>query len=497
MGVVGSVARAVLIWAGARYARFRPHAWIGMAVALFAALAFAYFGYHRIRFVGGCDSASYLAESFRIRGIDVGLTPDRSLGFPDALLPICMVETGGVIHSLFPPGFPLLLAAAGTAQLEFWVTPLLGALSGVALFFMARKRTGDPIAVGVMLAWYAAPMTFWGSTQIMSDYAAASLVSIAVVAASRRMPAVAGLVLGFACGVRPTSALVLPAFTLVLASYSRSAWFRAAAGLAVAGLGWVVFVRLAFGSFAFPYASNLDEMTGERLLDQTIFLLKEIVRQDAPIAVLAALALVRAPRRCVTYVVWFLPFLVVHSLWRHQYVWWWHLRFIASGLPALFLAAAEGAKSISEYLTSSRARMQRIVAALAVSGMAVYGISWARSPEIEFIGSRHYDEWYLLDSMRIKELAPRDALIGAREHTITLRLYGGLQSFRWCHPDAPSLEKAALAQGRPVYAVFMFNDDNGCPEQSDANRVGFAVTDVAVLPSKSRVVRLIPRATPE
>lgn len=404
-----------------------------------------------------------------------------------------MAETNGVIHSLFPPGFPLLLAAAGGARLEFWVTPLMGALGGAGLFLLARARVGDALAVAMVLAWYAAPMTFWGSTQIMSDYAAASLVIAAILAASRRMPFVAGLVLGFACGVRPTSALVLPAFALVLGSRSRGGWLRAAGGLACAALGWVSFARVAYGGFAFPYAGNLGEMTRERFLSQAWFLLNEIARQDAPIALLAGLALVRAPRRCVTYVVWFVPFLVMHSLWRHPYVWWWHLRFVASALPAVFLAAGEGAKALVDWLKPSRPRLRRAGQAFAVIVLVAYTVSWARSEELAFIGSRHYDEWYLLDSRRIAEAVRRDAVIGAREHTITLRLYRRLQSFQWCHPDARSLEDVALAQGRSVYAVFMFDDENGCPDQSQVNRAGFDVVDVLVLPSKSRLVRLVPR----
>jgi hypothetical protein len=34
-----------------------------------------------------------------------------------------------------------------------------------------------------------------------------------------------------------------------------------------------------------------------------------------------------------------------------------------------------------------------------------------------------------------------------------MRHYGRVQSFFWCHPDAPALIRWALDSGRPVYAV--------------------------------------------
>jgi hypothetical protein len=463
---------------------------LGVRLALVVALAaFLYFAHYRVEFVGGCDSAAYLAESFRLRGVDVGLAPDPSLGFPNAFVPICMVRHGGVVHSLFPPGFPSLLAGAGVFGLEYFVTPFFGALGGLALFFLARRRTTDAIALGTMIAWYAAPMTFWGATQIMSDYVAACLVLLCVLALEHARPLLAGLVLGFALGVRPTSILVVPALlvTLGLGSRPRREWL-AWGGVVLTAVAWALFVRFSFGSFDLPYAGNLDEMHGENFVRQLLFLSKETTRQHAPILALAIVGAVRSPRACLPLVAWFAPFLVVHSLWRMPYEWFWHLRFLASALPALFLACAIGAKAISDAIAQTRLRMRRALGALAAIVLAVYAVWWTRVPEIRVHRAHDFDERYARDTRRVLELVPRNAIIGAREHAIALRFYGHLQTFDWCHPDAPALEKAALARGRAVYAIFMLADENGCP----GSRAGLDVEEIAILPSSSRLVRLKP-----
>ena len=57
-------------------------------------------------------------------------------------------------------------------------------------------------------------------------------------------------------------------------------------------------------------------------------------------------------------------------------------------------------------------------------------------------------------------------------------------------PMPPLSNTAALAQGRSVYAVFLLDDDDGCPSQSARNRAGLDVELVDVLPSGNRLQRL-------
>jgi hypothetical protein len=461
---------------------------------LLALAAFAWFAAYRVVHIGGCDSASYLAESFRLRGIDVGLAPDPRLPFPEAFTPICMAEHGGVVRSLFPPGFAVLLAAFGSIGLHFFVTPLFGALGGLALFHLARKHSTGAIALAVMIAWYAAPLTFWGSTQIMTDLVAASLVLLAILAVDRGRAFLGALVLGFAIGVRPMVLLALPAVAVFLYARPRREWAQAALGLAIAGGAWLLFLRLSFGTFELPYLTNASEMRGESFLGQLGFLCRETFRQYAPLVALAVVGVVAAPRTArratVACVVWFVPFVVVHGLWRVPLVWWWQIRFLAPGLPGLFLAAAIGARALWDVAARRSARVGRVVSVAGGALTLAYAIAWIASSEAGGLRERDRDERYALDTIRVRELVPADAIIGAREHTITLRFYGRLQTFQWCHPDVPKLITAAHAQGRRTYALFMFDDDNGCRDESTAMRGTFDFEEVGVLPSNSRLVEV-------
>jgi hypothetical protein len=88
-----------------------------------AGLTFAFYGIHRMRFAGGCDSSSYLLEALRIRGLAPGLALDPGIPIRGPLAPLCLIERNGVVTSLFPPGFPLLLALGGAVGLQFSSRP--------------------------------------------------------------------------------------------------------------------------------------------------------------------------------------------------------------------------------------------------------------------------------------------------------------------------------------------------------------------------------------
>jgi hypothetical protein len=113
-------------------------------------------------------------------------------------VPLCMVEHAGVVRSFFPPGFSVLLAGAGLVGLEYHLTPFLGALSGLFMFLVARSRVGPALALATMVAWLGTPLVLWGSTQVMSDLPATTLLLGALFAADRGMTSASGLLVGSA-----------------------------------------------------------------------------------------------------------------------------------------------------------------------------------------------------------------------------------------------------------------------------------------------------------
>jgi hypothetical protein len=423
-----------------------------LTAAAVAAASFFYFARYRVSYIGGCDASAYLLESWRLRGLDVGLARDPSVPQQDALVPLCMVEHAGVVRSFFPPGFSLLLAGAGLVGLEFHVVPMLGALSGLLMFLLARVRAGSPLALATMVAWLVAPLLLWGSTQLMSDLPATTCLLGALWFADQKRTFASGLLVGFAMGIRPETVLFLPA--LAVFSSSRKQLLELALGLVLAGLGWLGFFLLSFGSLHLPYTSNLAELAGENFWQQAAFLLAETVRQHAFIVLLATVACVRLPRVAMPYLLWFAPFIVLHALWRVPYDAWWHARFVLPALPALFLLAAMGAAGARDAFRSDELRY-------AVGGavLAVHVVwSFAFGPA-SIHRSTDWDERYAIDSRRIAKQLPKEALVGAANYSAPLRYYARIETFFWCHPDAPALIRWALDRGRPVYAVLEGNLD--------------------------------------
>jgi hypothetical protein len=419
--------------------------WTG-AAAVIAMAAFLYFAHYRVRYIGGCDSPAYLLESWRLRGLDVGLARDPAVPQQGALVPLCMVEHAGIVRSFFPPGFSLLLAGAGAVGLEFHVTPLSGALSGLLLFLVARPRVGPALALATMMAWLGAPLLLWGSTAVMSDVPATTLLLGAFFAADQRKTSTSGILVGCAMGVRPETVLFVPA--LIAFFPSRAEMWRLSVGLGAAGLGWLAFFLASFGSLHLPYTSNMTELYGENFGRQMIFLLAETARQHAPVMALAIVALVRSPRVCLPYLLWFAPFVVLHALWRVPYEAWWHARFVLPALPALFLLAAIGAASLRDALRNEAVRY-----ALSTSVLAAY-LTWCFTFEPASIHRfTEWDERYASESRRIAARLPHNSLVGAVNYSAPLRYYGKVETFLWCHIDAPALIRWALDVGRPVYAV--------------------------------------------
>lgn len=145
----------------------------------------------------------------------------------------------GVPALRYPPGYPVLLAAAftvgdalGVAR-EDVLTPLtlvLTAVAGVLLHLVARRVFGRRTAWVTSVLWIAYPLTLWTAKQPNSEVPfmvvlyAAVLVFLPVVvggAATSRRLAAAGALLGAGAVIRPAGLVLLPALALV-------AWLRLA-----------------------------------------------------------------------------------------------------------------------------------------------------------------------------------------------------------------------------------------------------------------------------
>jgi hypothetical protein len=456
-----------------------------VAALVACALAFCVFAIYRVRYVGGCDSSAYLLESMRIRGAAPGLELDPDVPFKGPLAPLCMVERRGLVFSFFPPGFPLLLALGGYLGAPFFVTPVLGAASGLALFFALRVRSHPAIALGTMLAWLCSPMVFWGSTQVMSDLPACAFAVFCVCALLRGRPRAAGALLGFSLAIRPTQVLLFPVLVLLAPKLRTQA--RVVVGLALALAAWALFLVASRGGLWTSYGHNLADLDGAAWKYQLPFLLRQTLLLHVPVALLALVSLAR-PSAVLPWFAWFGLFLGLYSLWHWPFDDWWWMRYLLPALPAVFLAAAEGATVVADRLRGRSRSAAAVVGAGMVGGYAAW--TFFASPAKSHTNAT-FDVRYPLEVASLEHLVPAGSLVGSLNLSGPLRLYSRYQSFFWCHEDTPALIEWAVEHGRPVYLA-LDDAENDCNRAAKevAARHGLYPNAVGTLPS-GRVLRLL------
>jgi hypothetical protein len=158
----------------------------------------------------------------------------------------------------------------------------------------------------------------------------------------------------------------------------------------------------------------------------------------------------------------------------------------------LFILAAEGAADAVAYvrdagLSLTSLRSLGVIATLAFGGRA---LTFDQAHRL-FI--RDFEESYAVDSRRIAALVRPNALVAAVNFTGPLRMYAGLESFKYDHPRALELVDWAIDAGRPVYAVIEpFEIDNPYVHALVAR---FRLEDVAPLTSWPGLAlqRVVPR----
>jgi len=443
-----------------------------------ACVAFAYFYFFRMRYVGACDWSSYYLESLRFRGIDA-LHIDPSLPFKGALAPLCMnLVAHDRIVSLFPPGFPLLLALSGALRFAFAMNPLIGALSGVTLYHLIKPRVPGHIAFVTSVLWLSSPLVFFGATEMMSDLPATEFCMLAVLALEHELPILAGVVLGAALGIRPACILMAP--VLVALSPRLKPILRVALGGLIAVGCWVVFLRLELGGSRVPYSMNFGVLTGAIFSYQLWFLVKTAAVYHLPQFLLAAVGTAVGRRRALPYVLWFAVFALFHAFWAGRFDAWWWTRYVMPALPGVHILAADGIALIER----KAAHKSRVVKEGPLALAALYAAwSYFASPATP-AHTTDLAQWFKEDSERVAKIAPRGALIGAVNYSGPLRFYGGVQSFFICHPESRSLIDWALKAQRAVLALVVIGEsDCGSFE-------GKKLTPVESLKSGFKLIRI-------
>jgi 4-amino-4-deoxy-L-arabinose transferase-like glycosyltransferase len=392
----------------------------------------------------------------------------------------------GLMVPVYPPGFPLGLAAMkllfGEPGMRL-VVPLLGGLLVWLTFVLGRSMDGAGAGLLAAMALVASPAFLFHLVLPMSDVPAAAWWLLAVILALkpdvRWRLALSGCAAALALLTRPNLVLLaLPVGVLVLrGSRSRTDRFMrvmlwgspaAAAVLTIAALNAAWYgspLQPGYGRLDILYSprytwQNIAQFTAWMLTTQTPFIL---------LAVFATTWLAR----------WSLSFSLAVLL---SYVWylpgdnWTFLRFLLPAYPMLLAAAA----AVAVGVVRNHRWPNGLVAAIGV--LVVCAGLWQGRAAFAIAAS---EERYRAAAEAVAQTAPANAVIIANLHSGSVRYYANRVTlrFEWLGEDEYNPALTTLRQhGHPIYALL-----DGEEVMTFKNRYG-RVTDLTWMMRPTAVV---------
>lgn len=423
--------------------------------------------------VGGADSAGYLAQANRWRAG----SPRQPLPLPDLPLtnaawvqsPLGFRPSADALATvpIYPPGWPVLMAAALTGGPSAAIRGLpvaFAALAVAALFLLALRHATPATAwLAVTALATSAPFLFQ-ALQPMSDVPALALWLAALLLASGRS-IVAGTgaasLAAVALAVRPN---LTPLLLIVgwMAGYDaarpRNA-LRRFAGVVAPGLlvlGAIIWLQAANHGDAWQSGyGTAGELFALGHIWPNVSLQFDWLAQALgwPSLVLLAVGVVSLGRRTLVppplaaaaLIVW-LAYLVYQPFDS-----WTYLRFVLLPLAVLLLAGSAGLESASARLTPP---WRLAVVSLAIVLVGATGITASRG--IGALDVRRDEARYRLVAEFVSREAPPRAVLLAAQHSGSLAAYTALPVLRLDllqASDVAPLLQWLEAHHRPVYLV--------------------------------------------
>jgi 4-amino-4-deoxy-L-arabinose transferase-like glycosyltransferase len=450
----------------------RPWLVATLAVGLYAAGLAPYY----TTTAGGADSSGYLAAA---RLFAAGRVSERVRLIPElesyrldarAVAPLGMNAAPGrrLLVPMYPPGFPLHLAAALRVLPErAAMATTLAVLLAASLLLLA----GLGRAVGLSWPWTAAatillaiqPVFLFMGVQPMSDVAALAWAEAAMLGAwlAHRHPRwawLAGIAVGMAIAVRPSN-IVLFAPVLVVLPWSREAWWRFLAGGVpwALGLGW--YNAVAHGApWQTGYPGHFDLFSpawiAPTLGHYATWVPRFLSWPVVALAVAMPWACRRQPRVALALGTWALAYVGFYAMYRFTHETWWYLRFVLPAYPAVILAALLSAQHVTTRVARGR---RAVVLAGVVLVVCSAAASIARRPEARewrFVAAG--EERYRVAAAWLDGSLRRNAVITTMQMSGALHLYTDRPFLRWEYvfdEDWPLVERFVAARARRFYAI--------------------------------------------
>jgi hypothetical protein len=433
------------------------------------------------RAVGGADSSGY-ANTARlilsghvvapVRGLDALGLPDR-LG--PMLTPLAFVDgpRGRTMAPVYPPGFPLHVAAAavvgGWQVGPFVVSPLAAVACVLLVFVLGRQlELSRLLALAGAAIFAACPVLIFQGLQTMSDVVAAawSLAAMTLAIRARRgdgWAAAAGAAFGMAVLVRPAVALLALPLALALPRRARAVALLVAGGAPFA-IFYLAWNHAAYGrAVATGYAPGLFALTN--LPARLPLYARWIAQQLSPLLLAAWLAVAadrQVPRNDrALLIVWLGSFILFHACWGPSDL-WVYTRYLLPALPAAIVALLLVGRDSARWL---RGHLQRFDAGGWLGGVlvaVVIGVvAHAELTTTSRLRLLRYAEHVaqVPDGTRAATAAAGAggrAVVVSMEHSGALLFYTDLAPLRWDFlgaGDFATVRAAAAARGHRVLAL--------------------------------------------
>jgi dolichyl-phosphate-mannose-protein mannosyltransferase len=425
------------------------------AAALAAAALFAVGVWAGTYCACGSDAYGYVSEA-RL-WLDGSLHVPEPLAaaapWPNALstfapLGYTPARAGAAIVPTYPPGYPLLMAAAlavGRAPaVVFLVVPIAGALTVWLTFLIGLRLHSTTVGLFGALLVASSPTFLQHLVQPMSDVpATAAWLLVAVLVFDGTPPAsfASGLAASLAILIRPNLAplAALPAlYALASRGWKSAAAF--AAGALPGPIGIALLQQRLYGS---PFTSGYGDVPhlfhASNVLPNLTRYPRWLFESHGPAIAVGLVGPLLVRKRVAIYALAFSAALLLVYLGYRPFENWTYSRFLLPAIPFLLLLSVWTGFVVVERWTPSDRRGAAAVALLLATGFAIDGL--LRSAD---------DHRVLLTRVverRYKEIAREvqasgDVLALAMQHSGSLRYHVGVTTVRYDNLDPAWLDRA-------------------------------------------------------
>jgi hypothetical protein len=453
---------------------------------------FVFLSVHRQRYVGASDWYGYYAESLLFRHGQLTMKTAFPPAQYPAFAPLGFHAVGDRIIPQYPPGYPLLLALFGLLGWEFFVNALGGTLTILVFYLILRDLDSRGMALLYTALWAFFPVALFIAIRVMSDLIATLFILLAYYLFTRNRIFWSGMAFAYAVAVRPSCALFF--FVLLpLLVKKKKFWPFCLSSAVIGGLyglyNWAVFGR----PWATGYGRFANELTAHVFRHHFLYYGKTMLVIMTPLLIVPALLplALRRPRSWF-YFSWLASFWVFYSFWVAGADSWWYLRFLLPGLPALFILSAVGLQDIRERLLALKPRWRPLLKAAAIMLLVAMLAYFHDYSDRNQVFSADKGEMYYRASKVLESRVPRNSLVGGLEMSGPVRLYSGLESFRWDLPEGLELIGDFLKKGRPVYLfIEPWNREHPALKTIESN---FRTEPIALMPDPLKMPLLRVRA---